>query len=558
MLESLHIRDFAIVTSLELALEPGLTVLTGETGAGKSILIDALALALGGRADVGVIRHGAERAEVAAAFAVKANSDAARWLKAHDLEADGECLLRRVVESERGSKGFINGRPVPIQMLRELGEHLVDIHGQHEHQSLLRRDAQREILDDYAGLTAAVAALADHYETLKALEGRRAALLQQAGDRGARVELLRYQVQELDALNLTREEIPELEAEHARLAHGAELIDGARETAQALDDDDSAAVLGQVARLQSKIETLTHIDERLGEIGMLLNEAGIQLDEAARRLRHYLDALEPDPERLQWVENRIGAIHDLARKHRVRAEELPDVLERLRTELNDVEDYDANLARLDQDLADTRATYTAAAREVSAKRKTAAQKLAREVGKHMQELGMPGGRFDVALNPLADAELSPRGLERVEFLVSANAGQPVKPLAKVASGGELSRISLALQVVMARLGRIPTLIFDEVDVGVGGRVAEIVGLQLRALGKSRQVLCITHLPQVAALGEHHLRAAKQARKGSGAAATVDRLRDNDRVLEIARMLGGIEISKTTIAHAEDMLNRATA
>ena len=217
MLETLHIRDFAIVTNLELALEPGVTVLTGETGAGKSILIDALALALGGRADVGVIRHGAERAEIAAGFAIKPSSDAARWLKAHDLEADGECLLRRVVESERGSKGFINGRPVPIQMLRELGECLVDIHGQHEHQSLLRRDAQREILDDYAGLTAAVAALGDHYESLKALEGRREALLQRAGDRGARVELLRYQVQELDTLNLTREEIPELEAEHARL-----------------------------------------------------------------------------------------------------------------------------------------------------------------------------------------------------------------------------------------------------------------------------------------------------------------------------------------------------
>jgi len=558
MLETLHIRDFAIVTNLELALEPGVTVLTGETGAGKSILIDALALALGGRADVGVIRHGAERAEIAAGFAIKPSSDAARWLKAHDLEADGECLLRRVVESERGSKGFINGRPVPIQMLRELGECLVDIHGQHEHQSLLRRDAQREILDDYAGLTAAVAALGDHYESLKALEGRREALLQRAGDRGARVELLRYQVQELDTLNLTREEIPELEAEHARLAHGAELVDGVHATVQALDDDEPGAVLGQVARLQSKIEALTHIDERLSEVGMLLNEAGIQLDEAARRLRHYLDALEPDPERLQWVEHRIGAIHDLARKHRVRAEELPEVLERLRTELNDVEDYDANLARLDQDVADTRATYTAAARDVSDKRKAAAQKLAREVGKHMQELGMPGGRFEIALNALPEGEISPHGLERVEFLVSANAGQPVKPLAKVASGGELSRISLALQVVMARLGRIPTLIFDEVDVGVGGRVAEIVGLTLRALGKSRQVLCITHLPQVAALGEHHLRAAKQSRKGGATAATVERLRDNERVLEIARMLGGIEISKTTIAHAEDMLNRATA
>ena len=558
MIESLHVRDFAIVTSLELAFEPGLTVVTGETGAGKSILIDALAIALGGRADAGVIRHGAARAEVSAGFAIKANSDAARWLKEHDLDSDGDCLLRRVIENERGSKGFINGRPVPIQMLRELGEHLVDIHGQHEHQSLLRRDAQREILDDYAGLGSAVAALNDHYDALKALDDRRQALLQQAGDRGARVELLRYQVQELDALNLTREEIPGLEAEHARLAHGAELIEGVQAAVQALYDDEETAVVNQLGRVSSKIEALTHIDERLGEVGVLLNEAGIQLDEAARRLRHYLDALEPDPERLQWVESRIGAIHDLSRKHRVRAEELPDVLERLRTELNDVEDYDANLARLEQELVKTRAVFLAAANDISGKRKTAAQKLAREVTKHMQELGMPGGRFEIALTALPEGELSPHGLERVEFLVSANAGQPAKPLAKVASGGELSRISLALQVVMARLGRIPTLIFDEVDVGVGGRVAEIVGLQLRALSKSRQVLCITHLPQVAALGEHHLRVAKQTPKGGKAAATVEHLRDNDRVLEIARMLGGIEISKTTIAHAEDMLNRATA
>ena len=558
MLESLHIRDVAIVKSLELAFESGLTVLTGETGAGKSILIDALALALGGRADAGVIRHGAERAEVAAGFAIKPNSDAARWLQTHDLDSDGECLLRRVVESERGSKGFINGRPVPIQMLRELGEHLVDIHGQHEHQSLLRRDAQREILDDYAGLTAAVAELGGHYEALKTLETRREALARQAGDRGARVELLRYQVQELDALNLTREEIPEIEAEHARLAHGAELVEGVQAAVQTLSDDEEVAVVGQLARLSAKVEALSHIDGRLGEIGVLLNEAGIQLDEAARQLRHYLDALEPDPERMQWVESRIGAMHDLARKHRVHAEELPGVLQRLRTELNDVEDYDANLTRLDAELVKTRAVYFAAAKDIAAKRKTAAQKLAREVGKHMQELGMPGGRFDIALTALPEGELSAHGTERVEFLVSANAGQPVKPLAKVASGGELSRISLALQVVMARLGRIPTLIFDEVDVGVGGRVAEIVGLQLRALGKSRQVLCITHLPQVAALGEHHLRAAKRNQKDGAAAATVEHLRDNDRVLEIARMLGGIEISKTTIAHAEDMLNRATA
>ena len=557
MIESIHIRDFAIVKRLELSFAGGLTVLTGETGAGKSILIDALALALGGRADVGVVRQGASRAEVAAGFSVKPASAAGRWLAAHDLESDGECLLRRVVEVERGSKGFINGRPVPIQMLRELGEHLVDIHGQHEHQSLLRRDAQREIVDDYAGLTPAVAALGQCYESFRTLEARREALLRQGADRGARVELLRFQVQELEALNLTREEIPELEAEHTRLANGAELLQGVQAAVQTLYEDDDAALVALLGRLTTKLEGLSHFDGRLGEIAVLLNDAGIQLDEAARRLRQYADALEPDPERLQWVEQRIGTVHELARKHRVRAEELPAVLERLRNELNDIEDIDTNMARLDQELLQQRAEYALAAKDTSAKRKTAAQKLAREVTKRMQELGMPGGRFEIALTPLPEGELSAHGLERVEFQVSANAGQPVKPLARVASGGELSRISLALQVVMARLGRIPTLIFDEVDVGVGGRVAEIVGQELRTLGQSRQVLCITHLPQVAALGEHHLRAVKHSQDGT-TWADVEPLRDKARVQEIARMLGGIEISQTTIAHAKDMLRRAAS
>ena len=557
MIESIHIRDFAIVKRLELACAAGLTVLTGETGAGKSILIDALALALGGRADVGVVRQGASRAEVAANFSVKPEAEAGRWLKAHDLESDGECLLRRVVEVERGSKGFINGRPVPIQMLRELGERLVDIHGQHEHQSLLRRDAQREIIDDYAGLGPVVTALSVCYESLKTLHARREALLRQGADRGARVELLRYQVQELEALNLTREEIPELEAEHTRLANGAELLQGVQAAVQALYEDDDAALVALLGRLTTKLEGLSHFDGRLGEIAVLLNDAGIQLDEAARRLRQYADAVEPDPERLQWVEQRIGTLHELARKHRVRAEELPAVLERLRNELSDIEDIDTNMGRLDQELLQQRAEYALAAKDISAKRKTAAQKLAREVTKRMQDLGMPGGRFEIALTPLPEGELSPHGLERVEFQVSANAGQPVKPLARVASGGELSRISLALQVVMARLGRIPTLIFDEVDVGVGGRVAEIVGQELRALGQSRQVLCITHLPQVAALGEHHLRAIKHSQEGA-TWADVEPLRDKARVQEIARMLGGIEISQTTIAHAKDMLRRAAS
>lgn len=557
MLGSLYIRDVAIVKSLELEFGEGLTVLTGETGAGKSILIDALALVLGGRADLGIVRPGAARAEVSASFALAAGTEAAAWLAAHELEADGDCVLRRVVEKDRPSKGFINGRPVPIQMLRELGEHLVDIHGQHEHQSLLRRDAQRQTLDDYAGLADPLARVRAHHDEIRAIEARAEALRQQAHDRGARLELLQHQVKELEALALTAQEIPEIEEEHSRLANGAELLEGAQTAVQTLYEDDEASVSQLIARVTGRLEALAHFDARLGETVALLNEATIRVDEAASRLHHYLDGLELDPGRLQWLESRLGAIHDLARKHRVRPDELPALLERLRVELADVEDIDGNLARLEASLAAARQAYTDAARAVSRARKQAAAKLGRAVTERMQELGMSGGRFEIELMPLPDGEISAHGLERVEFLVTANPGLPPKPLAKVASGGELSRISLALQVVTARLGRIPTLVFDEVDVGVGGRVAEIVGRELRTLGENRQVLCITHLPQVAALGQHHLQAAKLPQDGS-TVVEVKRLKNAERVQEIARMLGGVEISKKTIAHAQDMLSRAAS
>ncbi|MBI3897842.1 MAG: DNA repair protein RecN [Gammaproteobacteria bacterium] len=557
MLTSLYVRDFAIVKSLTLEFSSGLTVLTGETGAGKSILIDALALVLGDRADAGVVRHGVERADVSAGFTLKSTAPATRWLKENDLDADGECVLRRVIERERGSKGFINGRPVPIQMLRELGEHLVDIHGQHEHQSLLKRDAQRDIVDDYAGHTNAVADVTRLYQELHTLESRIDALRTQTADRSARLELLQHQVKELDALNLKAEEIAGLEDEYARLANGAELLDGAQTAVQALYDDDETSASQLLARVATKLEGLAHHDPQLSEVTALVSEAVIHVDEAANRLHRYLDGLDLDPERLQWLEARLGAIHGLARKYRLRPEELPALLERLRAELGDIEHFDDNLTRLLEDATRIRASYLEAAQAVSRKRRDAAKKLNRIVSERMQELGMAGGRFEVEVTPLADGEISAYGLDRIELLVTANAGQPARPLAKVASGGELSRISLALQVVTAKIGRVPTLIFDEVDVGVGGRVAEIVGQQLRELGQSRQVLCITHLPQVAAQGEHHLQVAKQT-KETATVVDVRPLTDADRVLEIARMLGGVEINKKTIAHAEDMLSRATA
>lgn len=556
MLTQLYIRDFAIVRELSLDYEAGFTALTGETGAGKSILIDALALVLGGRAEAGMIRHGCARAEVSAGFALKANHPAAQWLKDNDLADETGCLVRRVIEADKPSRGFINGRPVPIQTLRELGDFLVDIHGQHEHQSLLRRDAQRDILDDYAGLDEVVRALGDQYRAMQALAERRAALSQQSSDREARVELLRYQVRELDALALTSEEIPALEEEHARLANGAELIEGIQALTQAVQGDEDGAIAASLAQAHRRLEVLVRFDARLGEIAALLSEAAIQIEEAGARLNQYFDGLELDPARLQAVEKRLATVHDLARKHKVPPEELPAVRARLRAELNAIENLDVSLGELDAQLKQARAAYLSTAGEITRARTAAAKKLTKAVSAEMPELGMPGGRFEVALDTRPEAEAGPHGLERVELLVSANPGQPPRPLAKVASGGELSRVSLALQVVLAGSGRVPTLIFDEVDSGIGGRVAEVVGRKLRALGQSRQVLCITHLAQVAAQATHHIQVRKRV-EGKDTLAEAAPLGERERMHEIARMIGGMEISKQTLAHAKDMLDRAS-
>lgn len=554
VLNHLYIRDFAIVHKLELGIESGLTVLTGETGAGKSVMIDALALALGERAESGVIRHGCDRSEVAAGFDLKAGQDAAIWLQAHDLFEDGECLLRRVVERDKGSKAYINGRPVPVQQLRELGELLVDIHGQHEHQSLLKREAQRQVLDDYAGLGAQIDTLGGIYQALRELEDRRAALSREGADRTARIEFLRFQVRELESLKLTPEEIPLIEEEHKRLANGAELLQGAQAIAHNLYDDDDNAISGRIGQSIRQLEDLSEYDARLGELITLLNEAVVQVDEAASQLHQYLDGLDIDPARLEWLEGRIAALHDLSRKHQVKVEELPAVLMHLKTELADIEDFDVNLEKLDKEIKDARDSYLKLAKEISRERAKAAGLLDKEVSKEMQKLGMPGGRFEVALAPLPKDELSATGLERIEYQVSANPGQPVKPLTKVASGGELSRISLALQVITARVGRVPTLIFDEVDVGIGGGVAEIVGAQLRTLADARQVVCITHLAQVAAQGHHHLQVTKETAANT-TVTHIGPLSAKERVQEVARMLGGVEITRQTLDLAAEMLSR---
>lgn len=556
MLSALYVRDFAIVHALSLELAPGFTVLTGETGAGKSILVDALMLALGGRADAGLIRHGAARADVSAQWTLDPASAAAQWLQQQSLADGDECVLRRVIERDKGSKAFINGRPVPAQALRELGEWLVDVHGQHEHHSLLKRAVQGEWLDAYAGLSDARTHVGALYARIRERETLLAERARSGAERDARIELLRYQVRELKELGLGEGELPELEAEHARLSHATELKLGSGEAAFALYEADDGAAAQRVAQARARLEALAAHDSRLNRACALLNDAAIQIEEAARDLRAYSEGIDADPARLDALEQRLGAIEAAARKHRVAAAELPAHCARLEAELATLTDPGAGTEALAQEIAALRAEYLGHARVLSERRKAAAQKLARAVTRALPDLGMPGGRFEVSLTPLRDDEIGARGLEEIEFQFSANPGQPPQPLARVASGGELSRLSLALQMVAAHINPIPTLIFDEVDVGIGGRVADVVGRELHTLARERQVLCVTHLAQVAARADQHLLVSKTTRKGD-TLTEVGALDKGARVREIARMIGGITISASTLAHAEEMLAHAT-
>lgn len=553
-LTSLYVRDFAIVRQLELELDPGLTVLTGETGAGKSILVDALALGLGARADGGTIRHGGDSAEVLASFRTQPGSDAAGWLAAQEL-ADGDtCITRRIIYRDKPTRAFINGRPATVQMLRELGVRLVDIHGQHEHQSLMRRETQRRVLDAYAGIEDRVVRLSELYEQHRSLSERHDSLSVEAGARTAREDLLKYQIQELETLDMAEDEYAELEVEHRRLAHATELIEGLQYAVRTLHDAEDNAVGDLLARCIQRLESLAEYAPQIGSISALLEEAAVRVDEGSLQLNQTLNRVEMDPQRLSWVEQRIQSILDLARKHRCDPAALPQCLKALRAELSETEDADASLDSIQSQLQDIGKEYRARAGEVSGLRADASQRLSALVTENMQELGMGGGRFDV-LVARSEGEMTRYGHDRIEYLVSANAGQPLRPLGKVASGGELSRISLALQVVIAAVGRVPTLVFDEVDVGIGGGVAEIVGQKLAVLGRSRQVLCITHLAQVASQGTSHLQIGKT--QEDGVSVEINALTGRSREQEIARMLGGIEITDKTRAHARDMLARAS-
>jgi DNA repair protein RecN (Recombination protein N) len=552
VLIQLSVRDFAIVDALELEFDRGFTTLTGETGAGKSILVDALELALGGRSDPTVVRAGSERAEVVAEFAIERLPAVRAWLAESALEGDeGRLLLRRVVDRSGRSRAFINGTAATIQQLGEVGERLVDIHGQHAHQSLVRSAAQRELLDGHAGLAAAVREVGTAYREWQRLAKLRAEQETHAAARAAEREQLAWQVDELRKLAARPGEWDEIQAEQSRLAHAASLIEGARAALDAISESEEAAS-SAIAAAASRLRALTGYDSGLAEPVALLDGAAAQIEEAAHALRRYAEKVELDPARLADVERRLDALHSTARKFRVGPETLPELAERLAARLAELEAASDPEALREQE-ATAKQRYGELATKLSAERRQAATKLARQVTAAMKELAMAGGKFEAALRPIEAG--SAQGNESVEFLVSTNPGVEPRPLAKVASGGELSRISLAIQVITAKAAAVPTLVFDEVDSGIGGAVAEVVGRKLKLLGAERQVLCVTHLAQVAAQADHQWSVAKLTVSGA-TRSRVTVLAEAERVEEVARMLGGMKITDTSREHAREMLRSA--
>ena len=562
MLKFLAIRDFVIVSSLELDFSPGFTALTGETGAGKSILIDALSLALGERGDATMVRNGCERAEISAEFDIAGLPHTQAWLREHELEGDaGVCLLRRVLDAGGRSRGFINGRSATLQQMREAGDQLLDIHGQNTHQSLLRPDAQRALLDGYAGVTAAAEQVTAMYHDWQTLRRRRISMSENADAVAAERELLQFQRNELEGLAFDASDWNAVQEDYARLAHAASLLETAAFGIETLSEADNAC-LAQLNALTVRLrDGMTH-DASLGETLQMLESAQAELQEAVYALRHYQQHMDADPQRLHIQEQRIQSVLDTARKYRVAPEQLGEALQRILSRLEEL-GGDADLAELAQQEKSAQQNYLAAAKKLTAARKKAAGKLGQEITEAMQGLAMQGGSFAVVLLPLAqgkdiggdDNSGNASGLESIEFQVAANPGVPPRSLAKVASGGELSRISLAIQVATSQLASVPTLIFDEVDSGIGGRVAEIVGHLLKKLGKDYQVLCVTHLPQVAAAADRQWQVSKAVENGV-TLSHIAELDGEQRVEEIARMLGGVKITETTRKHAAEMLGAA--
>lgn len=554
MLQSLSIRDFVIVSQLDLEFQAGFTVLTGETGAGKSILIDALSLALGARGEGGVTRVGSEKAEISAIFNISNNLLAKNWLTDAEMDAEDELILRRVMYTDGRSRAFINGLTVTVGQLKELGELLVDIYSQNAHHSLLKSATQREILDQFGEFSELVAQVSSHYKTWHHLHVQRVEAEKHASEYANELAELRDQIRELSHLAITPAEWDELQLEHLRLSNGASLITGGEECRELLSEGELSA-LRMLSQVQHKLQNLQEFDESLKEAAETLDSAIIQLEEADRFLNRYLQKTDLDPAGLAELDTRIQTIHSTSRKYRVQPEELADLFAKSQARMAELELF-ANDGELAKQEDEALSSYMQLAEKLSAGRKSAAAKLSTQISAEMQRLSLSGGKFQVQLTPSA---ASSNGLEQIEFLVAGHAGVEARPLSKVASGGELSRISLAIRVVTAQKQSIPTMIFDEVDVGIGGGVAEVVGQLLKQLGSNdaksqRQVLVITHLPQVAAQGKYHLRVSKSL-VDQQTLSTIEVLDEAVRIEEVARMLGGIEITETTRQHAKEMLAR---
>jgi len=553
MLQQLTINNYAIVDSLEIELETGMTVITGETGAGKSIMLDALGLALGDRADRDVIRGGAERADITACFTLSRKADVNDWLQANDFDSEeDQCILRRVISRDGRSRAYINGQPTTLNNLRDLGEMLIDIHSQHEHQSLLKTATHQRLLDDYCGLQKQAQEVRSLAGKWRRLNDELAQIRSRAEESNAQYQLLSYQVKELEELALEAGELEALEEEHKKLSHGEESAVVNQQVLDLCAENDEFTLEQALNKAIALLQDIPYASKQTEEAGSLLNTALIQVEEASIALKHAIDQFEVDPQRLEEIDQRLGLIHKLARKHHVPANELPELFLKLSEDLSGLSEADVQIELMEEELARLLKQYAETASSLSQAREKGAKKLAKEINSQLGKLGMESASLSMALTRFSDNTPRTGGLEGIEFLVSTNPGQPPRPLTKIASGGELSRISLAIQVVTAQTSSIPTLVFDEVDVGIGGGVAKSVGELLKKLGEKGQVLCVTHQPQVASQGHQHLYVSKSSGKDS-TATQLQKLSQKERIEEVARMLGGENVSEKSRAHAKELL-----
>ncbi len=554
MLTNLCVRHLAVVDDIELTLKPGMTSLTGETGAGKSILVDALGLVLGDRADSNMIRHGHDRAEVEASFDVSQNEQLQQWLIQQELDDQSLCHLRRTISRDGRSRAYINGRTVPLSQLKIISEKSIDIHGQHAHQSLVRPDTQRQLLDTVANTKPLLDALKTSYQQWQSIQQQIDTQTQQAEQYRSQLDLLNYQINELEPLDLSEDSLQKLIHEQQQLANVSQLTTAAQSSLYQLFEQENGAAYHQINLALNELRGLLDIEPRFANLIELLNSITVQLDESETELRHYLDHIDLDPSKLDDIETQLSTLHSLARKHHVEIEALPEHYQSLCDQRSNLNDLDSQIEQLQQQLIQQKQHCLDLCNKITEKRQKSAKPLAKKIMATIQELAIPAGKIEIIVSPMQLQEFNETGADQIQLLVSTNPGQAAGELGKVASGGELARISLAIQVVTAGTRSVPTLVFDEVDVGIGGGIAEIVGQHLRKLAATQQVICITHLPQVAAQAQQQLQVNKKQLSNS-THIEVSLLDEEQRIEEIARMLGGVKLTEKTRLHAQEMLEQ---